>query len=114
MLSCALLVGSLSLMLTRKNILTPEQEAQKQRQMVDNWYANESQDSCESDLKEKLRDPKSYERDKEFSVPSDDGSKKIITWEFRAKNGFGGYAPGVGICYVGKESGGTVKTEVIN
>ena len=63
---------------------------------------------------EKLRDPNSYERDGEFTTPTDDGSKKVITWKFRAKNGFGGYNTGIGMCYVGKENGGTVRTELIN
>jgi hypothetical protein len=80
---------------------------------VDNWYANESQYSCEMDLEEKLRDPGSYKRDGQFITTDDDGSKKVIAWKFRAKNGFGGFNVGTALCSVSKENGGTVKTETI-
>lgn len=94
--------------------LTPDQKAQKEKEKIDEWYSSTSQYSCESNLKEKLRDPESYESDGDFTTPSDDGNKKVITWKFRAKNGFGGYNAGIGMCYVGKEDGGTIKTEIIN
>jgi hypothetical protein len=80
---------------------------------VDNWYANESQYSCEMDLEEKLRDPGSYKRDGDFITTDDDGSKKVIAWKFRAKNGFGGFNVGAALCSVSKENGGTVRTETI-
>lgn len=94
--------------------LDPEQKAQKEQKKVNDWFITGAQYSCEDDLKEKLRDPKSYERDEEFTTLEDSGNKKVITWEFRSKNGFGGYNNGVGICSVSKENGGTVKTEMID
>ena len=106
------LVGSISTL--QEQNLTPEQKAQKEKEKVDEWFSITSQYSCESNLKEKLRDPNSYERDGEFTTPTDDGTKKVITWKFRAKNGFGGYDAGIGMCYVGKENGGTVRAEIIN
>jgi hypothetical protein len=94
--------------------LTPEQKAQKEKEKVNEWYSSTSQYSCEGNLKDKLREPESYVRDGDFTTPSDSGDKKIITWKFRAKNGFGGYNAGIGMCYVGKENGGTIKTEIVN
>lgn len=94
--------------------LTPEQKAQQEKEQVEEWYSSTSQFSCEKNLKEKLRDPGSYERDGDFTTPTDDGDNKVITWKFRAKNGFGGYNRGIGMCYVGKEDGGRIRTEVIN
>lgn len=106
------LIGSISSL--QEQNLTPEQKAQKEKEKVDEWYSSTSQYSCESNLKDKLREPGSYERDGDFTTPTDDGNKKVITWKFRAKNGFGGYNAGIGMCYVDKENGGTIKTEVIN
>lgn len=106
------LIGSISSL--QEQNLTPEQKAQKEKEKVDEWFSSTAQYSCESNLKEKLRDPNSYERDGEFTTPTDDGSKKVITWKFRAKNGFGGYNASIGMCYVGKENGGTIRTELIN
>jgi len=94
--------------------LTPEQKAQKEKEKVNEGYSSTSQYSCEGNLKDKLREPESYVRDGDFTTPSDNGDKKIITWKFRAKNGFGGYNAGIGMCYVGKENGGTIKTEIVN
>jgi hypothetical protein len=98
----------------QSSLETPEQKAQKEKEKVNKWYSSTSQYSCESNLKDKLREPESYVRDGDFTTPSDNGDKKIITWKFRAKNGFGGYNAGIGMCYVGKENGGTIKTEIVN
>jgi hypothetical protein len=105
------LIGSIGSL--QEQNLTPEQKAEREKEKVNDWYANTSEYSCESNLKDKLRDPNSYEKDGDFTTPTDDGNNKIITWKFRAKNGFGGYNAGIGMCYVGKENGGTVRTEVI-
>ena len=59
-----------------------------------------------------MRDPDSYARNGDFTFPTNDGNKKVVTWEFRSKNGFGGYTPGIGMCLVTKEKGGTVKATV--
>lgn len=91
---------------------TPEQKAAKQAQIVNEWFISGSEISCENKLKGDLRDPNSYERDGDFTIPSDDGNKRVVTWKFRSKNGFGGYASGIGMCLVTKKNGGTVKATV--
>jgi len=92
---------------------TPEQKAAKQAQVLNEWFESGSDISCENNLKEQLRDPNSYERDGDFTTPSNDGKKRIITWKFRAKNGFGGYTPGIGMCLITKENGGTIKATTL-
>lgn len=92
---------------------TPEQKASKKAAILNEWFNSSSDISCENHLKEQLRDPSSYERDGEFTSPSNDGNKRIVTWNFRSKNGFGGYNPAIGMCLVTKEDGGTVKATVL-
>ena len=94
--------------------MSPEQKEQEEQAQLDNWYSETSRYSCESNLEKKLRDPDSYKRDGDFITASDSGSQKVITWQFRSKNGFGGYTSAVAMCYVGKESGGTVRTSIVN
>jgi len=69
--------------------------------------------SCEDNLKKQLRDPNSYERDGDFTTPSNNDKEKVVTWEFRSKNGFGGLTNGIGMCLVTKKDGGTVKATVL-
>lgn len=88
-------------------------EEQRKIVEVNDWYMNTSQFSCEDALKEQLRDPNSYERDKDFTFPTDNGNEKIITWEFRSKNGFGGLTNGIGMCAVSKKNGGTIKATIL-
>jgi len=99
------------------NQKTPEQiraeEQQRKIVEVSDWYMNTSQFSCEDKLKEQLKDPNSYERDKDFTTPTDNGNEKIITWEFRSKNGFGGLTNGIGMCAVSKKNGGTIKATIL-
>jgi Na+-translocating ferredoxin:NAD+ oxidoreductase RnfG subunit len=102
------LIGSISSMME-----TPEQKAAKEARVLNEWFENGSDISCESHLKEQLRDPNSYERDGDFTTPTNDGKKRIITWKFRSKNGFGGYTPAIGMCLITKENGGTVKATVL-
>jgi Na+-translocating ferredoxin:NAD+ oxidoreductase RnfG subunit len=102
------LIGSISSMME-----TPEQKAEKKAQVLNEWFESGSDISCESHLKEQLRDPNSYERDGDFTTPTNDGKKRIITWKFRSKNGFGGYTPAIGMCLITKENGGTVKATVL-
>jgi len=128
---CGVLLGMLAILvivssinIVSNTLETPEQKAAKQAQaqkekvnkekeMVDRWFEGGSEYGCEGQLKEQLRDPNSYERDGDFTTLSNDGVKRTITWKFRSKNGFGGYAPAVGICLITKEKGGTVKATVI-
>ena len=92
-----------------------EMKNEQQRKMVkvNDWYMNTSKFSCEDKLKEQLRDPNSYERDGEFVLSSNNGEVKIITWEFRSKNGFGGLTNEIGKCSVSKSNGGTVKATIL-
>ena len=78
------------------------------------WYVSGAYDLCEEHLKEKLRDPESYKRDGDFATTTDDGNKKELIWNFRAKNGFGGYNSSTAICNVSKKNGGTVSASMIN
>lgn len=82
---------------------TPEQKAAKQAQVLNEWFNSGSDISCERHLKEQLRDPNSYERDGDFTTPTDNGKEKIITWKFRSKNGFGGLTNSIGMCLVKKD-----------
>ena len=94
-------------------IETPEQKAAAEAKQQNYWFESGSDISCENHLKQQLRDPNSYERDGEFTTPTNDGKKRIVTWKFRSKNGFGGYTPAIGMCLVSKENGGTVKATVL-
>jgi hypothetical protein len=51
-----------------------------------------------------LRDPDSYRRNSDFVVSDDTGNQKKLSWEFRAKNGFGGYNAGIAVCNVRKDN----------
>lgn len=92
---------------------TPEEIAANKAQVLNNWFNSGSDTSCEEQLKKQLRDPNSYERDGVFTTPSNNDNEKIITWEFRSKNGFGGLTNGIGMCLVTKKDGGTVKATVL-
>lgn len=78
-----------------------EQTAQEK---ADEWYSKISDNTCERVLKEQLRDPDSYKRTSDGAALGDTGTEKMITWQFRAKNGFGGYNNGVAVCKVEKEN----------
>jgi hypothetical protein len=60
-----------------------------------------------------LRDPNSYERNGDVVLSSNNGKEKIITWEFRSKNGFGGYLVASGKCSITKQKGRTIKATVL-
>jgi hypothetical protein len=60
-------------------------------------------DLCEEHLKEKLRDPSSYERSGEIKVIQDNGKEKGIAWNFRSRNGFGGMNAEEGVCLIKKD-----------
>ncbi|MCP9917332.1 hypothetical protein [Cyanobium sp. ATX 6F1] len=59
---------------------------------------------CEANLKQKLRDPASYEPTGEWANGGDGlasgGGKATWTWKFRARNGFGGMNVSVASCVV--------------
>jgi hypothetical protein len=100
------LIGSITDMME-----TPQQKAAREAQ---EWFGSASHISCENHLKEQLRDPDSYERNGDFiGTPSKDGKTRMITWDFRSKNGFGGYTPATAMCLISKENGGTVEATVL-
>ena len=78
-----------------------EQTAQEK---ADEWYSKIADNTCERVLKKQLRDPDSYRANSDFLTTEDTGTQKKLTWEFRAKNGFGGYNNGVAVCNVFKEN----------
>ena len=116
-IGCGALIGLFALIwifsAIQSAVETPEQKAAKQAQVLNEWFESGSDISCEKNLKEQLRDPNSYERDVDFTTPTNDDKKRIVTWKFRSKNGFGGYTPAIGMCLVTKENGGTVKATVL-
>jgi Na+-translocating ferredoxin:NAD+ oxidoreductase RnfG subunit len=90
-----------------------KEKAEKEKEIVNSWFNGGSNFSCEDNLKEKLRDPDSYQRSSDFMVTSNNGNEKTYTWKFRAKNGFGGYNAGIGMCVVTKKNGGTVSATML-
>ena len=73
-----------------------------------------SQYSCEDDVKNKLRNPSSYERDGDFIVTDNTGLKKAVSWKFRAENGFGGMNVSAVVCIVKKENKGSITTTIFD
>jgi len=94
------------------SVLFPPKE-QTQAQKVDEWYKSASFYGCVRVLKQKLRDPDSYKDDGEYATSGDDGTSKTIAWNFRAKNGFGGYDASSAICKVSKVNGGSVSVSIV-
>jgi hypothetical protein len=94
-------------------LIFPSKEAQ-----INQWFAETAYYQCESDLKEKLKDPESYKRIGDFSSGEELGvaqtnTSKTITWDFRAKNSFGGYNVGSAACNITKDNGGTTKAYIL-
>jgi len=77
---------------------------QTAQEKADEWYKELSPYACIEELKGQLRDPDSYKANSDGAVLGDTGTEKMITWQFRAKNGFGGYNNGVAVCKVEKEN----------
>lgn len=92
---------------------TAAQKAAKKEQVLNEWFESGSNISCENNLKEKLRDPNSYSKNGDFNTITNGGAKKVITWQFRATNGFGGYNISTGMCNVSKDNGGTISTTIV-
>ena len=88
---------------------TPAEKQMEAAKQVNDWYPGGSHYACEEDLKKGLRDPGSYNRNGAFMVSKDNGMSKRVFWEFRAKNGFGGYNVSAAACEVSKGNGGSVK-----
>jgi len=94
------------------SILFPVKQ-KTQAEKVDDWYKSASFYSCIRKLTEKLRDPDSYKDNGEYATSGDTGNQKIIAWNFRARNGFGGYNNSSAICKVSKENGGSVSVSMV-
>lgn len=82
---------------------TKPKQAWEQEKESKEWFNAIAYNLCEEQLKEQLRDPRSYERAGEIKVIKDDGMEKSIAWEFRARNGFGGMNAGEGVCLIKKD-----------
>lgn len=95
------------------SILFPVKK-QTEAEKVNEWYKDAFFYTCVRSLKEQLRDPDSYKDTGEYSVSGDTGKEKVITWNFRSKNGFGGYNVASAICNVSKENGGTASASLVS
>jgi hypothetical protein len=89
---------------SQEQSLKPEEKQQQEAEKQNEWYKENSHYLCEEHLKEQLRDPDSYKRNGDFSIIEDNGNEKGITWNFRAKNGFGGYNVSTGVCKIKKKT----------
>jgi hypothetical protein len=69
--------------------------------------------SCEVALKNKLRDPDSYQKVGEpKAVPTEEDGKAAWLWEFRSRNGFGGMNVAIADC-VAYRVGQTVNANIM-
>lgn len=99
-------VGSCSLLFPAKK----QTEAEGQNEFYQGYFFS----TCIRSLKKNLRDPDSYQDDGEYSTSQDTGNQKTITWNFRSKNGFGGYGISSAICLVDKKTKSVTTTLVGN
>ena len=90
---------------------TPQSEEER----VNEWFAENHIFECELNLKERLKDPDSYvTADKKLGYFTLVNKNKVYTWEFRSKNGFGGYSNEIAECTVSKSEGGSITTRVLD
>ena len=80
------------------------------RSKVDEWFDDYSLSDCEENVKSKLREPDSYEKIQMLLPTRVNDKEKILKWDFRAKNGFGGYNVLTAECIVKKEGNGSILT----
>ena len=57
----------------------------------DEWFDDYSLSDCEENVKSRLRDPDSYKKIQMLLPTKVSDEEKILRWDFRARNGFGGY-----------------------
>lgn len=81
-----------------------------QKSKVDEWFDDYSLSDCEENVKSKLRDPDSYEKIQMLLPTRVNDKKKILRWDFRAKNGFSGYNVLTAECIVKKQGNGSILT----
>ena len=79
---------------------------------IDEWFDDYSLYDCEDNVKSRLRDPDSYKKIQMLIPTKVSDEEKILRWDFRAKNGFGGYNVSTAECIVKKEDGGSRLTSI--
>ena len=82
------------------------------RSKIDEWFEDYSLSDCEENVKSKLRDPDSYSKIQMLAPTRVSNEEKILRWDFRAKNGFGGYNLSTAKCTVKKEGDGSILTSI--
>jgi hypothetical protein len=74
----------------------------ERREAFEKWASVSAFVGCRTALRRQLRDPDSYKDEYSWSspTPSVDHDAQTVrhTWQFRAKNGFGGYNVGIAEC----------------
>jgi hypothetical protein len=88
----------------QKAKIAAEKAADKQKgfHCLSGW--NGTHPVVEGWLKNGLRDPDSYQHISTKIGPVDKSNKHSMIMEYRAKNGFGGYTPGIVVATVDHES----------
>ena len=79
---------------------------------LDEWFDDYSLSDCENNVKSRLRDPDSYRKIQMLLPTNVSDDEKILRWDFRAKNGFGGYNVSTAECIVKKEGNGSISTNI--
>lgn len=79
---------------------------------IDEWFDDYSLSDCEENVKSKLRDPDSYKKIQLLLPTRVNDKEKILRWDFRSKNGFGGYNLSTAECIVRKEGNGSISTNI--
>lgn len=79
---------------------------------LDEWFDDYSADACEDNVKTKLRDPDSYKKIKMLMPTKISEGEKVVRWDFRARNGFGGYNVSTAECLIKKEGDGSILTTI--
>lgn len=79
---------------------------------IDEWFDDYSLSDCEENVKSRLRDPDSYKKIQMLLPTKVSDGEKILRWDFRAKNGFGGYNVSTAECIVKKERDGSILTSI--
>lgn len=77
---------------------------------IDEWFDGYSLSECEENVKSRLRDPDSYKRIQMLLPTKVSNDEKILRWDFRARNGFGGYNLSTAECIVMKKGNGIIST----
>ena len=93
----------------------------KTRKNVDMWYRNNTADTIQSNdtceiyylREQKLGRNTSYVRDGEIRVLKDNGTNKIIEWNYKYIDNSGKKIRGTAKCYISREKGGSAKVELI-